>query len=336
MRYAGDKKGVLVTKGKAGLGNFLLSVLGSIIYCHMTNRKLCVDWSEPMYSEDGKNIFPSVFVCKIEQIDISQVRDENIYPPIWRGNLSKRVDEIIRAYDPKYWDDEMDIYPKYSILLNKMNLEQETLVRWSYFDDFSRVFKQLGYNFYSEKLRLQVLRKVLAENIKLAQPIESELKKLSANLLGLETIGVHIRFTDLRGPYSIILNRLRKVAIKRKRATIFLATDNKKVELEIEAMFPGRVKKSGKLMPNDGTPIYEKYRTKQALKEALFDMYLLSKCTYLIFSSSSTFGLCAALLSTASKENVFNCLTMKQRCKNVVKTMFINIAPTIHSRFIAK
>ena len=57
---------------------------------------------------------------------------------------------MIRAYDPKYSDDEMMIYSKYSILLEEQNLEHETLVRWSYFDDLSRIYRQLGCLFYSE------------------------------------------------------------------------------------------------------------------------------------------------------------------------------------------
>ena len=335
MQIDDDKERVLVTKGVAGLGNRLLSVLGSILYCRRTSRKLCVDWSDGSYSKDKENIFSSAFVCKVEQIDINQVGDESIYPPIWRCNMRKSITQMIRTYDPKYWDDEMEVYSKYSILMNEPNLEQETLVRWSYFDDFSRIFKQLGYTFYSDKLRLKVLERILAENITLAKPIESELSKLSANLLGRETIGVHIRFTDNCGPYSIILNRLKKVAFKRKRANIFLATDNKKVELEIEAMFPARVSRLSKLVPDDGTPIHHRYNTKQALKEALLDMYLLSRCNYLIYSSMSSFGLCAALLSKASKENIYNCLPKKQRFKNAVKTLVINIAPAIYNRFVA-
>jgi hypothetical protein len=338
LNATNGKKEVLVTKGKAGLGNRLLSLLGSIMYCRMTNRKLCVDWSDHFYSEDGENVFPSFFACKVQQIDISQVSDEDIYPPIWHGNLYKFVDELIRTYDPKYSDAEMIVYSKYSILIDEPNLKHKTLVRWSYFDDFSRIFKQLGHHFYSEKRRLDALRRTLAENITLVEPFSSELTKLGANLLERETIGVHIRLTDLHGPYPLLLSKLRKLAFEKKHATIFLATDNRKVELEIEKMFPGRVKKLDKLMPNDGTPIFskKKFRSKQALKEALLDMYLLSFCNYLIFSSTSSFGLCSALLSQAPKGNIFDCLSPKRQFKNTMKTMIINVAPAVYRRFVAK
>ena len=91
MQYNSEEERVLVTKGVAGLGNRLLSVLGAIIYCRITKRKLCVDWSDDAYSEDSENVFPLAFECKVGNIDINQVKDDSIYPPIWRGNLDKAV-----------------------------------------------------------------------------------------------------------------------------------------------------------------------------------------------------------------------------------------------------
>ena len=136
----------------------------------------------------------------------------------------------------------------------------------------------------------------------------------------------------------MILNKPKELTFGRKLATIFLATDNKRTELEIEAMFPGRVKKLKKLMPDNGVPLHctRNYMTKQVFREAVFDMYLLSRCGYLIFSSSSSFGLISALLSKAPTGNIFDCLSIRQRYRNALKTIVINVAPALFKRLSAR
>ncbi|MDF2388907.1 hypothetical protein JMG10_46270, partial [Nostoc ellipsosporum NOK] len=94
----------LLIKGRAGLGNRILCLLGSILYAQLTSRKLIVDWSDPTYSDDGSNIFSKLFtIDNVEQT--TDIPDTNsIFPSIWKGNLDLSITQIFQKY--KILDDD--------------------------------------------------------------------------------------------------------------------------------------------------------------------------------------------------------------------------------------
>ena len=47
----------VLVKGNAGLGNRLSSVLSGALYARLSGRRLLVDWTDWMYSNDGSNVF---------------------------------------------------------------------------------------------------------------------------------------------------------------------------------------------------------------------------------------------------------------------------------------
>ena len=52
----------LVVKGKAGMGNRLLSLTHAVVYALITKRTIIVDWSDYTYSHSGEDVFDEFFV----------------------------------------------------------------------------------------------------------------------------------------------------------------------------------------------------------------------------------------------------------------------------------
>ena len=52
----------LVVKGKAGMGNRLLSLVHAVVYALITQRTMVVDWSDYTYS--GEDVFDEFFVLR--------------------------------------------------------------------------------------------------------------------------------------------------------------------------------------------------------------------------------------------------------------------------------
>ncbi len=133
MVFMEDKKRVLIVKGKAGLGNRLLSVLGGILYCQLYDRLLCVDWSDGTYAPKGEDAFPMVFRCDFPTVPLSSVVTESdVHPSLWMNNLSRSVTDMIDEFHPEYWDDETAVFSKYSICFRNACPPNKVVVRWSY------------------------------------------------------------------------------------------------------------------------------------------------------------------------------------------------------------
>lgn len=324
---------VLIVKGKAGLGNRFLSVLGCIAYCSANNRWLCIDWSDGTYAAKGEDAFGLTFRCNVPSVSLAEVVDKkDVVPLIWRNNLRRSVEEMIDEYDPKFWDDEMAVFPRYSIQFWRGDHQNEVVVRWSYHDDIGEFFPRLGMRFFNEGCRFQFLRCIVQKHIKLQDSLHRELETHSARLLIGETIGIHIRYTDNKSPLPVLLARLEHLAVLRSSAKIFLATDNAKIETRLKGMYPGRVLTIGKYMPEDGSPLHHQRQGFEAMRYAMLDMFLLSKCDFLIYSSRSTFGYCAALMSQAPSVNIFDCLHSWQRVKRALVSIKWNLWSWLHRR----
>jgi hypothetical protein len=109
---------------------------------------------------------------------------------------------------------------------------------------------------------------------------------------------------------------------KHPTATIFLATDNQKVEAIFRDRYP-RVAVTAKWFPDPGVPVHRTRECPDKLEagiEALVDMYLLGQCDYLVYNKTSTFGVFAYLLSNAPREHIFETSPfLKTSAKGVVR-----------------
>jgi len=51
----------LLIKGISGMGSRILRALAGILYAGLSERRLLIDWSDPVYSSDRNNVFHRFF-----------------------------------------------------------------------------------------------------------------------------------------------------------------------------------------------------------------------------------------------------------------------------------
>lgn len=317
---------ILILKGKAGLGNRLLSVLGSILYCQTYDRLLCVDWTDGAYAAKGIEAFGRSFTCNVPLIPLGEV-DENsdIFPPIWKHRICRSVREMIDEHDPKYWDNEDAVFSRYSIRFQHRCPAHHVVLRWSYHDDINEFFPLLGMKLFTEAKRYRALQETMQKHVAIEETLRKEFEQISPEFLSGETIGIHVRYTDNRNPLQVQLAQLERLAKKHSQATIFVATDSEMVESKLRAIYPGRIVTTHKSLSASGSPLHRQGLGDEARRSALLDLYLLSKCDYLVYSARSTFGYCAALMSQLPEESRFDCLNRWQRVKRTLNSMKWNL-----------
>src|SRR6476660_4408245 len=91
----------VVVKGKAGLGNRMLSAMTGILYARLCGRRIVVDWSDLTYSNDGSNVFPRLFLLPDSDAKLPPGARESVYPPLWRDRLDKSASEVVEEVNPK-------------------------------------------------------------------------------------------------------------------------------------------------------------------------------------------------------------------------------------------
>jgi hypothetical protein len=52
---------LLICKGTSGMGNRILATCTAVLYSHITQRRLVIDWRDGSYSHGGANAFESFF-----------------------------------------------------------------------------------------------------------------------------------------------------------------------------------------------------------------------------------------------------------------------------------
>lgn len=298
---AGEK--YLVLKGKAGMGNRLLVLLEGILYSEMTSRKLVVDWSDRAYSGDRSNSFPRLLDSPASlEIDAVAAAD-SVYPPAWKGHLDQSVDEMLRVYEPDNDDaDEIGaIVAKYTIDPSVADYQEDVVVRWAFVHELYKMKRHAQGKFeYLRHLADDViLRKVIREALVPCAEVRERVDDLRSKHFGDKAIGLHIRHTDRKNSFEGYEKFVDRFLRRNPKGAVFLATDNIDVETYFKQRYP-HVVAAEKWYPEPGQPIHRNLDNPDKLasaREALIDMYLLSKCDFLVYNGTSSFGLFARLLS---------------------------------------
>jgi hypothetical protein len=107
------------------------------------------------------------------------------------------------------------------------------------------------------------------------------------------TVGIHIRRTDHvpsinKSPTSQFISEMKKELARNPDAKFFLATDSPAEERTVKSIFLDKVIIYEKTSLNRNDP--------QAIKDALVDLYCLSKTSKILASYESTFSCTAAIL----------------------------------------
>jgi hypothetical protein len=248
------------------------------------------------------------------------------------GQLELSVDELMQKYES---DVEADCKPriraKYSIDQARTDYPEDVLVRWAWSDELYRLRPHLGGPFpHLQRLSDEDLARRLArDELVLAEPIRKRVDAIWAREARGVTIGMHVRHTDRKNRYDhypILVDEVRR---QNPRATLFLATDSTAVEAAFRGRYD-RVVVTDKWHPPAGMPLHRTRGCPDKVQigiEALVDLWLLSRCEYLIYNSTSSFGLFAALLSSSSPENLIDTAPRTQvgvrRLKQWVKEFLV-------------
>jgi hypothetical protein len=169
-------------------------------------------------------------------------------------------------------------------------------------------------DYYSDSF----LSSLIDDNLFLRDEIKTEIEFfIKNNFKERKMIGVHIRCTDNQLEYfskwnknivvNKILDKLDEIYTKNKEYGIFLSTDNKIINDSIVKKYRNVVSLDKFYSEKEFQPIHlnEDCLEKEVMaRHAVMDMYLLSYCDYLIYSSKSHFANISALLSKSERTNI--------------------------------
>jgi hypothetical protein len=286
--------------------------LSSILYADLTGRKLSIDWTDKLfYGLNGRNGFTELFDAP--HVDEAEpIWDcDSVAPVTWRGNLRRSADEFMheRENGREEPDNCHRIAAKYTIDLGCLNYPERVAIRWAWDDELWRLRPHLkgAYAAWAELSDEEILRK-LASGLVFAPIVLRRAEEFRKREFGPVTIGMHIRYTDRKNSYAKYHSIASRIMRNHPAASVFLATDNKAVEDDLRGRYPHLIATPKWYAPS-GTPLHRTRECPDALEraaEALIEMYLLSRCDYLIYNSTSTYGVMARLFSQVPPERVWN------------------------------
>lgn len=295
----------LLVKGTSGIGNRIFALATAILYSQITKRQLVVDWTDTSYGgSDNFNSFSYFFDCSVNQ-DLSVLpQTDDIFPEVWIGNLDMTFGGMQQKLKQEGLNKNL-----ISCQVTQIDYPQQILVFGSYSSKIHLMKKQ---NYltgkFAEYAQLDVkaiLTKIIKENINISEHLTAKFNQFIKDKFCDYTIGVHIRYSDMKVPVEEIYKLVEKQLKKKPTATIFLATDSQMIMEEFKQKFNNVIVAEKWFSPN-GERLHQNWDECQDRLtngiEALQDIYLLSRCQSLIFSSQSSFGYLASILKDDPEE----------------------------------
>jgi hypothetical protein len=289
----------IVCKGVAGLGNRLCSLSCAIEYSVETGRRLVVEWNDRHYSSTpAHNAFHDCFrLVGVESgpersCEIPDLESLSIAPAMWRGQLAAASNRVVRFGGPgagPVWG-LSDSYEGQPASIRLDGDHQEDVV----------VF--LAY-------APPLAQRALLDHVRLQPSIDRLVEKFAKENFTGPVIGVHVRSTDRKPSQSIdVLHaKIRNARGVLGDSRLFLSTDNRDVIGEFRRRYDDVVVMD-KWLPETASAsgIHHgrgrEFRTREverAHREAVVEMFLLSRCDWLIYQRNSTFSQIAACHSRA-------------------------------------
>ncbi len=287
----------LIIKAKGGLGNRILSAITGLIYADITGRTPIIDWCDGIYASKGINAYNLLFDSPLEKKLPEFHGYTDIIPTVWQAKLAASPGEMISEKFPNSHSSPL-IYRKLCVPLDQYSHEHTLAIYWTYLPKFSRLKSQLMSHLNvntidKEAVYFKKLDDYFIPNIRVRNRLSSLFPSEK-----VATLGVHIRYTDLKVPLDKIINNVRRMNRLGVYKKIFLATDNAQIQerfsSEFEHVFWNKknfAKNNNRLHSlND-----DENKTIDA-ENALIDMFALAECDALIYSSQSTFSYTSKLL----------------------------------------
>lgn len=304
-------KKILVIRASGGLSNRLQAVMAGVAYCLLTGRALCVDWRDGMYSDDFSNMFARWFELRgIQTATCEEAVDRaahGLYPLFWQPWMGEAVP--VEYLFPG--NDHMlpQSVAQSSLDFTDLALPQPVLVGWGWdLGPAQRLIPLLREKLprFAHAPDHDIVRRLLVEHIIPAADLKAEADAFAARL-DADTVGIHIRHTDMQSPLDRMLHTLGEVAGRGKDGrSIFLTTDNRHVEALVRRLFP-RVITRERLYQGDDIPLHchvPGISNERKGRDALLDMLLLARCRHIIHYRPSSFARIPVLLSGLAPEYI--------------------------------
>ena len=300
------RRKILLIKGKGGLGNRILSAVCGLIYADLSGRTPVIDWRDGSYAPLGDNAYPLLFNTPIKstcaEIDKAVCP---VAPAIWTGYLKASTQDMINKFMPKAHSSPK-AYRVFCVDLEDLNVPEDIAVYWSYLPKFRRLTKHIRRDprFTGRSIPCiikEYLDRYFTPNVR----VRREVTRLTAQL-GANPIGIHVRYTDRKIPLNSALSILRKRLMQVPDQPIFLATDNAHVQRKMKMEF-ANLYHINKHLPDNGERLHWPATDVAKLLEAenaLIDMWVLSKCTRLIYSRQSTFSQTSVYLGNMARNQL--------------------------------
>ena len=313
------------------MGDRLLGVLTGLLYARLSNRAVYVDWRDGLYDDPGHNAFNWMFTIKGLPVLKNIPQTDSVYPPAWIGNLESSFHDLFTKDGNEQWNRAL-VTKKYCADLSKLDHREEVLVCWG-FDQLPMIMEHdIESNFGWDSA--SVLGKILHEHIEFSPAIVSKASGFLHNYRESKIIGIHVRATtEARKikqlpPFSSYLQALDTAIQAMPDAMIYVATDNIEAQKKIQKKYSDVIIRE-KWFPQAWQPIHSNEScpdTRTATEDALIEMWILSKCDYLIRHSSSAFSEIAELILRKSGRTVvpvFPISTIKERVLEMLKKFSI-------------
>ena len=302
---------VLLIKGSAGMGNRILGLLTGVLFAHLSDRRLIVDWSDPLYSPDGHNVFPELFATPKgfrRQVDIPLGFRGTVAPPIWENCLHWTVPQMLRLPEGRtrrQWK-WLTANP------SQLHYQEDVIVFWSRFERIHEMRPHFRCDFeqFAALTDDEILRSLIRSHLALQPNLAAEVDSFRAQHWGGQVIGIHLRASDRRGRISSILRAADRITAEFSDSRVFLATDNADLLHHARKRYGNaRVIATDKWFPEPGKPIHGtngSVTSLQKAREALIDLHLLSSAQWLLADERSTFAYVARLLFNGPCSRVMN------------------------------
>jgi hypothetical protein len=312
----------LLIKAKGGLGNRILSAIGGLVYAELSDRVPVIDWRDGIYAPRGENAYPLLFDSPVTAQADALEGVESVTPALWRGRLHADPSQVIDEMFPHRHASAF-VYRDLCVDLSRADHPESLAVYWSYLPKLPRMrglmrksptYRSMSYG----DIYRRHLARSFIPNARIREALDVLLPDPSQPV-----IGAHVRYTDRRTSIEGVIEDVRRLMEGLPGAAVFLATDNAGVEERIKATFD-RVITQPKAFAPDGGQLHSHQATHDMVREAenaLIDMWALSRCTRLVYSSHSTFSYTSWLLGDFAPGTALNVdrRNLKVLLKNAVQ-----------------
>lgn len=242
-----------------GLANRMRAMLSAYSLACQVGSDLHVAWLRDRgLNARLSDLFEPVNLFEVEEV--AGWKSVFYQPPMKRNLFIPKLLQL--RYGQTLFDDRLVALQQYPQSLEEMVADKRVLIG-------------SGLGFYPADSSLYPA--VFVPYGEIAEMVDNTLSGLPSNV-----VGVHIRRTDnaesiRRSPLDAFVCRMREFS----DSHFYLATDSEEVRTHLERLFPGRIITSGRPASRG---------TLQGMKDAVAEMFILSKTSYFLGSYYSSFS----------------------------------------------